>query len=183
MAVRKIFLGTAILLGCIIAWLFLSSKGEETLKPVSEVKVKQSSPQQKSKTEVATLESDANQDKETTSSSEKRIEEVLQKYIVPITFYGKVIDENGNPVTGAKATFSASDISETGNTRYEVSSKSDGWFSLDGIKGGGILVRVEKEGCYSSMGGQYFDYNRESASHVPDPNNPVIFHLHKKPNV
>ena len=116
---------------------------------------------------------------ETELSSEEKIEKVLQKYIVPITFYGKVIDEKGNPVTGAKATFSASDLSETGNTRYEVTSENDGRFSLEGVKGGGILIHVEKEGYYAPIGGQYFYYSH-GTKHIPDPNDPVVFYLHKK---
>ena len=173
--------GIAVLFGCVMAWLLLSSKTHEASKLAPDVKTKQFSSKQKSKATSTTSKSSANQEKETPSSSEKKIEEVLKRLVVPITFYGKVVDEKGNPVAGATATFSASDLSETGNTRYEAISQSDGQFCISGIQGGGILVKVTKEGYYEPKdGGQYFDYNREGQNHIPDPNNPVIFRLHMK---
>ena len=127
------------------------------------------------------MESDMDQEKETELSSEEKIKKVLEKYIVSITFYGKVVDEKGNPVEGATAFFSVNDLSENSATPFEIKSDDEGLFSLRNVKGGGTSVRVFKDGHYTSPTEyRYFDYNRESASHVPDANNPVIFQLRKK---
>ncbi len=117
---------------------------------------------------------------ETELSSEEKIEKVLQKYIVPITFYGKVIDEKGNPVKGATAFFSVNDLSEDSATKFEIKSDDEGLFSLSNVKGGGASVRVFKEEYYTSPTEyRYFDYSH-GTKHIPDPNDPVVFHLHKK---
>ncbi len=116
-------------------------------------------------------------------------ERIRQEFNLPISFYGKVIDEKRNPVSEAAATFSVTDTSkadpslfkEGGKSAYKIQSDAQGLFSLTGIKGGNLTVRVSKEGYYTPSG-EYlgFVYNSYGIAHIPDPKNPVIFRLHKK---
>jgi hypothetical protein len=123
---------------------------------------------------------DNDPDEEKLSLNEK-IAIVEKEFSMPISFYGKVIDEKGNSVADANVNFSVNDLSESGDTQYEVKSNPQGLFSISGIKGGGMSVGVSKDGYYSKPGGDgYFYYNREEENHVPNPNKPVVFHLRKR---
>ena len=125
------------------------------------------------------------------------IESIKQIFQTPITFHGKVIDQNGDPVPQAKVTYGALDKFWESGTDYQGSSDSNGLFSISGIKGGALLVAVQKEG--------YYPFDRHSAAGfsatmVPTPelmkklkppyeggydkplptqDNPAIFVLHK----
>ncbi len=68
----------------------------------------------------------------------------------PIEFYGKVVDENEMPVAEAKIQFSANDLSMEGTSYYQAISDSEGLFSIAGIKGKLLVVRITKEGYYTS---------------------------------
>ena len=70
------------------------------------------------------------------------IESIKQIFQTPITFYGKVIDQNGDPVPQAKVTYGALDKFWESGTDYQGSSDSNGLFSISGIKGGALLVAV-----------------------------------------
>ncbi len=98
----------------------------------------------------------------------------------PITFYGKVMDENAAPVGGAKIEFCWTDISRHGTSKKHVLSGAQGLFSLTGVRGKGLTVGVEKEGYHSlrenPFGFEYCDY---FDFHRPDPAHPVVFHLLK----
>ncbi len=114
----------------------------------------------------------------------ERLEESLNKWKTPISFYGKVVDENEQPVEGVEAHFSWTDLSPNGTSQAVALSDAQGLFLLDGVKGYFLSVDVEKEGYYTSKaknqtGFQYADKG-DRFYHVPDSSNPVIFHLRKK---
>ena len=99
----------------------------------------------------------------------------------PIEFYGKVIDENTNPVISAQISFSCNDLSATGTSCYHATSDRDGFFSITGISGKLLSVSVVKGGYYSSKRDNgYFTYAGGAANFVSDRENPVVFHLRKK---
>ena len=107
----------------------------------------------------------------------------LALWQAPIEFYGKVVDENSNPVVGAKVTFSWIETpEETGTRSSAAESDAEGLFSLHGARGPSLRVSVDKEGYYSSRknppGFKYGSFAIDDFS--PDPRNPVIFHLWKK---
>jgi hypothetical protein len=105
----------------------------------------------------------------------------LERWRTPIEFYGKVVDENTNPVSGAKISFDCNDTSSTGTSFYHAESDVSGSFSLKGIQGYLLVVKVSKEGYYSVLPfGTNFFYARASANIVPDQENSVIFTLRKK---
>ncbi|MGC3989103.1 MAG: carboxypeptidase-like regulatory domain-containing protein [Chthoniobacteraceae bacterium] len=103
---------------------------------------------------------------------------------MPISFYGKVIDQNGKPLDGAKIRFQWSDISIEGTSERYTQSDSNGGFFLEGVRGKGLSVYVSKDGYYQLNQDRFrsFEYAEFSAKNFyePDPNRPVIFHLRKK---
>jgi hypothetical protein len=108
---------------------------------------------------------------------------VLAKWQGPINFYGKVIDENSNPVEDASIHFQwVEEPTEAGNRHADVLSDVEGLFSLTGQRGLDLGVFVGKQGYYSSRrDGNSFNYGPLRGPSFPaDPLNPVIFHLKKK---
>lgn len=100
----------------------------------------------------------------------------------PIEFYGKVVDENSNAVAQASIQFQWADMTENvaANTST-TKSDAEGLFSLHGKLGRSLEVTVSKEGYYASHGGyRGFLYSLGNDIYSPDPQNPVIFNLHKK---
>ena len=101
---------------------------------------------------------------------------------MPINFYGRVVDENEQPVPGASIAAQWSDLSPNGATNGTTLSDDQGFFSITGKTGRGITIRVSKDGYYTPKRQQItFDYAGfwEANYHEPNPNNPVIFRLRK----
>lgn len=104
---------------------------------------------------------------------------------MPINFYGKVVDENNRPVEGVEIYFTWTDISAKGNGETTLRSDANGLFSLTEIKGKHLAVAsVKKEGYHTSLKQNHFSFEYaaffDEHYHIPDSNNPVIFHLIKK---
>ena len=102
---------------------------------------------------------------------------------MPINFYGRVVDENEQPVSGASIAAQWSDLSPNGATTETSVSDNQGFFSITGKTGRGITILISKDGYYTPKRQQIsFDYAGfwEADYYVPDPNNPVLFHIRKK---
>jgi hypothetical protein len=116
-----------------------------------------------------------------TNSRTPIAEQMLQK---PIDFYGKVIDENSNAVSGASIAFRWDDLTAPDWTRTSSTlSDADGLFSLNGKRGATLTVSASKEGYYTSRSDTdsfYFVFAPNNQVYSPDQSNPIIFHLHKK---
>ena len=108
----------------------------------------------------------------------------LASWQAPIEFYGKVVDENNNPVAGATINFHWVETpSKEGNKTSKAQSDAAGLFSLHGARGPDLAVLVSKEGYYSYRETDHpaFKYGFFSnGDFSPDPRNPIVFHLHKK---
>jgi len=102
---------------------------------------------------------------------------------MPIKFYGKVLDQFGQPVDGAEVELSwTTVIGPIPDPKKSIFTGSDGQFAVTDIQGKGITISVSKVGYESESDWiQSFEYASfyENNFHVPDPNNPVFFHLHK----
>jgi len=99
---------------------------------------------------------------------------------MPIEFYGRVIDQFGEPVAGATVHIVWTAIDDSHEKR-ELSA-SDGTFEFTGERGKGITVDVVKEGYLRTQNWiQNFEYAAffEDTFHVPDKNHRVIFRLKK----
>ena len=116
----------------------------------------------------------------------KREQSIFNAWMMTsITFYGKVVDENGTPISGAKAKMSPSDahiFEPGGGINYERVTDSEGLFSISGIHGMGLAVDVSKDGYYllpeSTASFGYIKAARGLPPHT-DPKDPAIFKLKK----
>lgn len=128
----------------------------------------------------------------TTIISRDQIKEAIEKervyeakiwnfgFATPIRFYGKVVDETGESVAGAKARISMHN-SGINNTKVEKVTDATGLFFVSG-HGLGLGVMVSKPGYYhlpESDGS--FGYAQGAGTGAPHPNsnNPAIFVLRK----
>lgn len=113
-----------------------------------------------------------------------RKEDPKYEWKTPIEFYGKVLDQDGNPVAGATADVVWTNMTPNGSSHMQVTSDADGLFSITGISGKHMTVQATKDGYYreTSKGRSSYEYAGfwEPTYHEPDPNNPVIFHLRRK---
>jgi hypothetical protein len=102
---------------------------------------------------------------------------------MPIVFFGRVIDENDEPVADADVHCEWTDLSPKGTSKADIKSQSDGTFTISGIRGKFMLIDVEKAGYYTSSanrrGFEYAAYFSKNY-HEPNPKNPVVFRLRKK---
>ncbi len=105
----------------------------------------------------------------------------MNDWKTPIEFYGKVVDQTTNPVAGAGVDFSCNDTSESGTSDYKTTSDPQGLFSIRGIAGKLLTVKVGKDGYYpSKRDNDSFYYAGQNVNFKPDENAPVVFHLRKK---
>lgn len=106
------------------------------------------------------------------------------EYKLPISFYGKVVDDSNQPISGANVAFSWVDLSQEGTTQQNTASDESGNFSLVGKTGKSLTVQVSKNGykLYQSSNYSGFDYSplaNPGKPFLPDPNSPVIFVMRK----
>lgn len=105
---------------------------------------------------------------------------------MPINFYGRVVDQDNLPISGASIRFIWNDMSERGTSESKTTSDSNGLFALTNRRGKGLSVYVTKEGYHTSggIGGMSFEYAAffEDNYHRPDSQKPVTFRLIKKLN-
>lgn len=103
---------------------------------------------------------------------------------MPIDFYGRVVDENDQPIAGASIEFSWTDLSPAGNSTARTSSDSSGAFFLRGKSGRHLQVDISKEGFYKPVSERLksFDFAAfwEANYYEPDAAQPVTFHLRKR---
>jgi len=102
---------------------------------------------------------------------------------MPIKFYGKVVDQFGEPVANATVVFGwTTVIGPIPDPEQRVLSGSDGRFELKDVQGKRLSIDILKEGydrTHNSFGSFEYAAFFNDNFYVPDPNNPVIFHLHK----
>ena len=103
---------------------------------------------------------------------------------IPIRFYGRVVDQDMQPVSGAAVHFQWTDLSKSGTSQSDTLTDRNGDFSLIGVSGKNLGVYVTKQGYYTpeKVKASAFEYADpgESNYYEPDPNSPVLFRLRKK---
>lgn len=111
----------------------------------------------------------------------------------PITFYGKVIDQFGEPVSMAIVKYDTNDNLSGLGTKHSTKADNAGDFSIHGA-GASLSVEVSKDGYYpidfsppwdkpGSSNGFAYAAVGGSKPHQPDVAHPVIFALHKQGKV
>ena len=112
----------------------------------------------------------------------QEIDTASDPWRTPIAFYGKVVDESNQPVAGVSVSFSCNDLSREGTSKYQTTSDGQGLFSLKGVKGKLLVLRLSKEGYYTSKrDNDSFDFAGDGRGIlVLDPTNPIVFHLQNR---
>ena len=103
---------------------------------------------------------------------------------VPIRFYGRVVDQDMRPVVRANVAFEWTDVSPHGTSKQNTMSDENGLFSLTGVRGKNLGVRISKEGYLAAKDVRSRDFEfadpAESTYYEPNPDHPVVFQLRKK---
>jgi len=138
--------------------------------------------------------------------TEEITEEVKKKrkiwnaaYNNPINFWGKVIDENGDPIEGAKVELSVLDdpswsFDGTSSSTYKVKTDPQGRFELLGKKGASVYAVASQEGYaqyvdskkgnLSSLSIQYFEEENTNMRYKqPTEDTPTTLILRKKNSI
>jgi len=115
---------------------------------------------------------------------QKTVERILGILATPITFYGKVIDQNGDPVPSANVRYGSIDRFDAEGSHYDDKSDAQGNFSVSGIKGAVLTVGVWKEGYYviddKSTGAFAYGIGPDSTrKEPPTKDRPAVFVLQK----
>ncbi len=107
-----------------------------------------------------------------------------------IIFYGKVIDQSGQPVAGAKITagrefFSTTSVRFFGVETVKAETDNAGNFVLTGLLVKRLYIRSIEKRCYEAPRTVYeksYSYDEGSKEPVyrPDSGKPVVFTLEKK---
>lgn len=117
---------------------------------------------------------------------EKKLHEIAN---TPIEFFGKVVDERGNPVEGASTFYIVGTLSFDGSPTLEgPRTDGSGLFSITGKRGPNLSVRVEHDGYHmTGTAKQRFEYARKDytpGNEPPPPpresSAPAVFVLKRK---
>lgn len=119
--------------------------------------------------------------------NEKRKEiigQIVASLNTPIEFYGKVVDQNGDPVPHARVGYGLADRFNASGSDGHTYADEAGNIHITGVKGAEIGVSASKEGYYKihNVSNQRFAYGRGPDSTTKPPprkDNPAIFVLHK----
>jgi hypothetical protein len=112
------------------------------------------------------------------------IEKVVQAYQTPIAFYGRVVDQTGESVSGASVTYAPIYNLLSNTVSYTGTSDATGYFFIENLKGIALSVGVRKEGYYfiDDQSNATFAYGTGTDAYrkaPPTKENPAIFVLHK----
>lgn len=102
-----------------------------------------------------------------------------------IVFYGKVIDQDGNPLsdvevtgkTGSKVAFYTEEHRD-----YQTTTDAEGLFVFDQFQGDGLVIDLNKPGFEFASDHRNFLYSAitgDQKRHEPDQANPVVFTMFK----
>jgi len=120
------------------------------------------------------------------------VRDAAQKANQPVEFYGRVVDQDGNPIPGVKVKLSVRWTHELlpGTAKdefnsFELTTGADGLFFLSNTKGSLLSVAVlEKEGYEASPAAMRQSYwywaSGLAKKYTPDARHPEILHMWKK---
>jgi hypothetical protein len=126
-----------------------------------------------------------------TNSRLEKLKQILEQKNIPITFYGRVLDQDGNGIAGVQIVLHVrqwhldATADPWGNKfpKFERVTDSNGNFSLENTSGDSLSIEsVSKEGYQlSPKAPNGFGYGSENVPDPihPDPQNPVIIRMWK----
>lgn len=102
-----------------------------------------------------------------------------------IEFYGRAVDQFGEPVPAADVEGVVLVYTGTrgGQMRRQTTTDAQGYFQFGGFKGQDLGIGIKKEGYEYRRKSSSFSYSYFEADHkrhIPDPKSPVVFVLWKK---
>jgi len=102
----------------------------------------------------------------------------------PIEFYGRALDQFGDPVAGAevRATVLVYTGTRGGEMKVQTTTDAAGYFQFSALRGQGLGIGFEKPGYEFRSSTSYFSFSYFEADHkrhIPDPNSPAVFILWK----
>ena len=122
-----------------------------------------------------------------------KIMEMTRRMDTGINFYGRVLDDQGKPVEGAEVLLHISRFGPVPTAMWtsvailKLVSDDKGNFSIQGERGRSIYIADIKRNHYdnapfkNSNTERCFYFDRElHVPFIPDPKNPIIYHLRKK---
>jgi len=111
----------------------------------------------------------------------KTVLDAKDSWRTPIEFFGKVIDDDSNPVFHAEIQLAWTDTSTQGHSERVVYTDTNGNFALKGVGGYALTIRALKDGYYTSKSNQPgFFYAGQDSNFVANSSMPIVFHLKKK---
>jgi hypothetical protein len=175
---KRIFIiGSLVALAVSLGWLLRPSSPRQTRSAALQPSVSSPSPPPQTSATPAAV--------QPVEERRKAVAERVQAIMTtPITFYGKVVDQNGDLVPYANIGYSALDTFMEPGSSYSGKSDERGLFSITGIKGARLSVNVRKEGYYFIDGksNAAFAYGTGPDGYFREPptkRNPAIFFLQK----
>jgi len=174
-------LATAFLLLCL--WWLIRAPQQE---PTGQSSATTSTPSESNAAEAQTSPTPPEQ-----AAQLKEAADLVEKiFASPIDFYGRVVDQNGNPVPFADVGYTAADKFNASGTNYTGQADAQGYFQITGIQGAALAVAVRKAGYYflnetdksSPSSAATFGYSMGPDSYrrvPPTKENPAVFVLHK----
>ena len=115
------------------------------------------------------------------------MQRTAQLWRTPILYYGKVIDESNQPISGVKVSFNTSSVNESlTKEQYDtgtVTTDGRGIFKVDGVRGVGMVFQLSHPNYYlypgTIMDYDIRDYPKKGA--LPNTEeNALVFHMHSK---
>jgi len=103
----------------------------------------------------------------------------------PIEFYGRVVDQDQQPISGVEVEVGWTDMSPSGSSTRRLVTGADGRFSMRGERGKALVVHwLRKKGYEEAKASNRYGFEYaafwEPTYHESDPDKPVIFHLRRK---
>ena len=115
------------------------------------------------------------------SADAAKLEDLKRAFGTPITFFGKVVDQNGSPVPDASVHYSIEDKYFGNGTKREGVSDPNGSFGISGVSGACLYVSVWKMGYDGGAKAHAsFGYGIPTGQRPPTKDYPAIFVLRKK---
>jgi hypothetical protein len=115
-------------------------------------------------------------------STKRRGEAGVAAFTAPISFFGRVVDQFGQPVDNARVVYSVADNYFGKGSKTEGASDGNGEFAVSGLKGAGLYVEVSKDGYGRIPNQSYgsFGYGMQRQKVPPTKDRPAVFVLRKK---
>ena len=172
---RKIILIGMLIVVSVVFWWLRAPQSKQTLEKVPQITEPSLSTSSQTAPTSPIVES---------IERKEGVAKVQRALVTPITFHGKVIDQNDDPVPDATVNYSALDKFNAPGSQYQGKSGADGTFAITGIVGAALNIGVRKEGYYMIDGksANTFAYGIGPDSvrrEPPTKDNPAIFVLQK----